>query len=174
MNSTIKDLIERRSCKKYVNKVVEDDKLDLILKAGTYAPTGMNKQSPVIVAIRNEELINRIACENAKVMGLDIDPFYGAKTLVIVLADKNVRTCVDDGNLVIGNMLNAAHSLGVDSCYIYRAKEVFETDFGKQLLKQWNLTTDYIGIGNVILGYRAEGGVKSPSERKENYILKIN
>lgn len=173
MNKTLSDLKERRSCRKYLPKQVEAEKLDAILEAGTYAPTGMGKQSPVIVAIQNSELIQRIAKLNAGVMNMDRDPFYGAPTLIIVFANPEILTYQYDGALVMGNLMNAAQAVGVDSCYIFRAKEVFESKEGKELLKEWNIPTNYEGIGNCILGYRAEGGVKEPLPRKKDYIVKI-
>ena len=173
MNETLKTLKERRSCRKYLEKQVEAAALDAILEAGTYAPTGMNRQAPVIVAIQDKATRDQIAKKNAAVMGADADPFYGAPTVLVVLADPNVRTYVYDGALVMGNLMNAAHAVGVDSCYIFRAKEVFATDEGKEMLRSWGIPDYYEGVGNCILGYRAEGGVKEASPRKENYIVRV-
>lgn len=173
MIETLRDLKTRRSCRKFTDVQVEEDKLDKILEAGTYAPTGMNKQSPLIVSIQNKDLINRISKINASTMNIDKDPFYGAPTLLIVFADKNILTYQHDGVLVMGNLLNAAWAVGVDSCYIFRAKETFETEEGKTLMKEWNIPENYEGIGNCILGYAAEGGKKECSPRKDNYIIKI-
>ena len=173
MNEVLKALKERRSCRKYSDRQVEADVLDAILEAGTYAPTGMNRQAPVIVAVQDKATRDKIAKMNAAVMGADTDPFYGAPTVLVVLADPKVRTYVYDGSLVMGNLMNAAHAVGVDSCYIFRAKEVFATEEGKQMLRQWGIPDDYEGIGNCILGYRAEGGVKEASPRKANYIVKV-
>lgn len=173
MNETLNTLKQRRSCRKYLPKQVETEALDAILEAGTYAPTGMNRQAPVIVAVQDKETRDRIAKLNGAVMGTDADPFYGAPTVLVVLADPNVRTYVYDGALVMGNLMNAAHAVGVDSCYIFRAKEVFTTEEGKEMLRSWGVPDHYEGIGNCILGYRAEGGVKEASPRKENYIVKV-
>ena len=173
MNETLKTLKERRSCRKYSPRQVEAEALDAILEAGTYAPTGMNRQAPVIVAVQDKETRDKIAKMNAAVMGTDTDPFYGAPTVVVVLADPNVRTYLYDGSLVMGNLMNAAHAVGVDSCYIFRAKEVFATEEGKAMLRSWGIPDYYEGIGNCILGYRAEGGVKEAAPRKENYIVKV-
>lgn len=172
MNETLKTLKERRSCRKYLPRQVEAEALDAILEAGTYAPTGMNRQSPVIVAVQDPETVKKLSRMNAAVMGADSDPFYGAPTVLVVLADPNVRTYVYDGALVMGNLMNAACAMGVDSCYIFRAKEVFATEAGKALLKDWGVPEYYEGIGNCILGYRAEGGVKEAAPRKKNYIVK--
>ena len=173
MNETLKVLKERRSCRKYSPKQVAEDALDQILEAGTYAPTGMNRQAPVIVAVQDKDTRDKIAKMNAAVMGTDTDPFYGAPTVVVVLADPNVRTYVYDGTLVMGNLMNAAHAVGVDSCYIFRAREVFATEEGKAMLRSWGIPDYYEGVGNCILGYRAEGGVKEAAPRKENYIIKV-
>ena len=173
MNETLKTLKERRSCRKYQAMQVEAEALDLILEAGTYAPTGMNRQAPVIVAVQDKETRDKIAKMNAAVMGSENDPFYGAPTVLVVLADPAVRTYVYDGALVMGNLMNAAHAVGVDSCYIFRAKEVFATEEGKAMLRAWGIPDHYEGIGNCILGYREEGGVREASPRKENYIVKV-
>ena len=114
MNETLKTLKDRRSCRKYQSRQVEPDVLDAILEAGTYAPTGMNRQSPVIVAVQDPETVKKLSRMNAAVMGADTDPFYGAPTVLVVLADPNVRTYVYDGALVMGNLMNAACAMGVD------------------------------------------------------------
>ena len=171
MNEVIKNIVERRSIKKYKNIPVEENLMDEIVMAGTYAPSGMNRQSPIILAITNQEVRNKIASINAKIMGTDIDPFYGAPVVLVVLADKNSPTHVYDGSLVMENMMLAAHSLGLGSCWIHRAKETFETEEGKEILKNLGIEGEYEGIANCILGYPDE--VKEASPRKENYIYKI-
>ncbi|MCD7823424.1 MAG: nitroreductase family protein [Oscillospiraceae bacterium] len=174
MKETLQDLLTRRSCRKYRPEQISSAELDAILEAGTYAPTGMGKQSPVIVAVQNKADRDELSSLNAKVMGRDgIDPFYGAPTVVVVLVPAGFPTGRDDGNMVIANLLNAAHAVGVDSCYIYRAREVFEMDEGKALLKKWGIEGDYVGVGNVILGYGDEGGVREAAERKAGYIVKV-
>ena len=173
MKETLQDLKTRRSCRAYKSEQITDDELEQILEAGTYAPTGMGKQSPIIVAVQDKETRDLLAKMNAEIMGADIDTFYGAPTVLVVLADRNIPTHVDDGNLVIGNMLNAAHAIGVDSCYIYRAREVFNTDKGRELLKEWGIEGDYEGIGNVILGYGLPEGRKEAAPRKDGYIVRV-
>ena len=168
MNETIKNLIERRSCRKYSTTQIKNDELNSVLKAGEYAPTGMGRQSPIIVVLQNKSTIDRLSQLNAKIMGKDEDPFYGAPTVLVVLADKNIGTCIEDGSLVLGNLMNAAYSLGLGSCWIHRAKEEFETDEGKELLKEWNIPENYVGIGYCILGYPEEKSKAKP--RKEDYI----
>lgn len=173
MSDTILDLKNRRSCRKFQDKQITDEELNTILEAGTYAPTGMGKQSPKLVVIQKPELISRISKMNGAVMNSTVDPFYGAPTLVIVFADSNVGTYIQDGALVMGNMMNAAQALGVASCYINRAKEVFETEEGRNLMKEWGIPDNYIGIANCILGYEAEGGTKKAAERKADYIIRV-
>ena len=146
MNETTKVLCERRSVRSFKDSQVPKDILEEILKCGTYAPSGMGMQSAVIVAIQDKDLLDKIAKINASIMGRDINPFYGAPTLVVVLAKKDIPTHVKDGSSVITNILNAAFSLGVDSCWIDRAKETFETEFGKDLLKSWGLDESYEGV----------------------------
>lgn len=172
MNETIKNLIERRSCRRYKDEQIKDEELALILKAGEYAPTGMGLQSPKMIVLQNKEIIQGLSKINAKVMGKDIDPFYSAPTVIVVLADKTKHTYIEDGSLVLGNLMNAANSLGIGSCWINRAKEEFETVEGKELLKEWNVSEDYVGIGHCILGY-PEGTLLEPKPRKDDYITII-
>lgn len=171
MQETVQVLKTRRSCRKYRSKQIKKEELDAILEAGTYAPTGMGKQSPIIVVIKDQEMITKISKLNAAVMGITSDPFYAAPTLLVVFADRKVTTYIEDGTLVIGNMLNAAHAIGVDSCFIYRAKEEFETEEGKAILKKLGIKEDYIAIGNCVLGYAADGGISPAAPRKKDYII---
>lgn len=173
MKETLQDLKARRSCRKYQTEQIKAEELDAILEAGIYAPTGMGKQSPVIVAVQDKATRDQLSRLNAAVMGADIDPFYGAPTVLVVLADRSARTYQADGNMVIGNLLNAAQAVGVDSCYIYRAKEVMESAEGQALLKKWGIAGDYEGIGNVILGYGLPEGKKEAAPRKAGYVIKI-
>ena len=172
MRETIQDLIERQSCRSYSDRPVEEEKLLEILKAGTFAPTGRNKQSPVIVAVEEQATRDLLSEMNRKIMGSDTDPFYGAPTVLVVLADPRVPTYLYDGALVMGNLLNAAHALGVDSCWIHRAREEFESPEGKALLQKWGLPEDLEGIGHCILGYRREA-LQGRPPRKEGYVLRV-
>lgn len=173
MNDWIQMFKTRRSCKAYTDKKVEESVLDAILEAGTYAPTGMGRQSPLIVCVQDQETRDKISQLNAAIMKTESDPFYGAPIVVVVFGDTRVPTYRDDANLVMGNLLNAAHAAGVDSCYIYRAREVFQTPEGQELMKQWGIDPAYEGIGNVILGYGKPEGIKPAAKRKEDYIRKI-
>ena len=172
MNESMNTLITRRSCRAYTDQLVPDDVLSRILEAGTYAATGMGKQSPIIIAVTNKEMRDRLARLNAAVMGSPNDPFYGAPIVLVVLADKNIGTYLYDGSLVMGNLMNAAHAEGVASCWIHRAKEVFASDEGKKILADLGITGDYEGIGNCILGYPA-ADIPAPKPRKENYVYYI-
>lgn len=174
MNETLKVLETRRSCRNFKQDMVEKEKLEAIIKAGTYAATGMGKQSPIIIAVTNKELRDKIAEENRKIGGWaeGFDPFYAAPVILIVLADKVVRTYQYDGSLVLGNLMNAAESLGVSSIWIHRAKEEFESDFGKKILADLGIEGDYEGIGHCALGYAADSA-KAAAPRKENYVYYV-
>lgn len=172
MADTITTLKTRRSCRAYKPEAVEESKLNAIIEAGTYAATGMGKQSPIIIVIKDQEVRNKLAKINAAVMGMDIDPFYGAPNLVVVLADKSMPTYLYDGSLVMGNMMNAAADLGVASCWVHRAKEEFESEEGKAILKKLGIEGDYEGIGNLILGYAAKPD-GAPAPRKANYVYTL-
>ena len=172
MNEVLKCLKERRSVRKYKKEQIKDIELEQILEAGEYAPTGMGMQSPIMVVVQEPETIAQLSRMNAAVMGVTSDPFYGAPTVIVVLADRKYGTYLQDGSLVMGNLMNAAFSLGVDSCWINRAKETFETEEGQALLKKWGIEGDYEGIGNCILGYR-DGELPKAKERKEKYIFRV-
>ncbi|WP_036608344.1 nitroreductase [Oribacterium sp. P6A1] len=174
MNETLKVLETRRSCRNFKPDMVKKEELEAILKAGTYAATGMGKQSPIIIAVTDKELRDKISEENRKIGGWNegFDPFYGAPVILIVLSDKSVPTHVYDGALVMGNLMNAAESLGVSSVWIHRAKEEFESDFGKEILNKLGIQGDYEGIGHCALGYAAAPS-KEAAPRKENYVYCI-
>ena len=172
MNAAYENLLTRRSCRKYDGRQITDEQLDAILKAGTFAPTGMGLQSPMIVVLQKPEDVAYYQELNA--LGRSgAQTFYGAPTVCIVFGDKNCEFCKDDANLVIGNMLNAANAVGVDSCYIWRARQVFESEEGKALMKKWGVPENFCGVGNVILGYGVEGGKREAKERKADYIIKV-
>lgn len=173
MNEALKVLETRRSCRNFDSeKLVSQEDLQAILKAGTYSATGMGKQSPIIIAVTNKEVRDQFSKENAKIMGTDSDPFYGAPVILIVLADKNIRTYQYDGSLVMGNLMNAAESLGISSVWVHRAKEEFESDFGKKILADLGIEGDYEGIGHCAIGYAAVP-VNAPAPRKDNYVYYI-
>ena len=172
MNETIRTLTERRSCRNFKPDPIPAEILDQILEAGTYAATGMGRQSPIMIAVTDKAVRDRLSEMNAAVMGAHNDPFYGAPVVIIVLADRNVGTYLYDGSLVMGNLMNAAHSLGIASCWIHRAKEEFDSGEGKAILKSLGIEGDYEGIGHCVLGYAASGP-NAPAPRKANWIYRI-
>lgn len=172
MQSTIDDLKTRRSCRAYKSEQISSDELKLVLEAGEYAPTGMGMQSPIMVVVQDKPTIKLLSDINAEIMGVNKDPFYGAPTVVVVLADTNRPTWVEDGSLVMGNLMNAAHAIGLGSCWINRARETFDRPEGKELLKKWGIPETYRGVGNCILGYPAAEAPKT-KPRKENYIIRV-
>ena len=172
MNSTVKDILERRSIRKFKSEQITEDELNTVLKAGMYAPTAMNRQSPIMVVLQNKETIEKVAKLNAKVMGREANPFYGAPTVIIVFADSTIGTYIEDGSLVMGNLMNAAHAIGLGSCWVHRAKEVFESEEGKALLKEWGVDEKYVGIANCLLGYKAMELPKA-APRKDDYVIYV-
>ena len=172
MAETLTTLKTRRSCRAYKPELIEEEKLNAIIEAGTYAATGMGRQSPIIIAVTDRELRDKLSKMNAAVMGADMDPFYGAPELLIVLANKAVPTYIYDGSLVMGNMMNAAADLGIGSCWIHRAKQEFESEEGKAILQSLGIEGDYEGIGHLVLGYPAKPAAE-PAPRKENYVYRI-
>ncbi|MCD8353908.1 MAG: nitroreductase [Clostridiales bacterium] len=169
-NVALENLKTRRSVRSFSNKPVEQEKLDAILEAATYAPTGMGSQSPVIVLVKSPEMVKKISKLNARVIGRETDPFYGAPAVAVVFGNKaSVPTWFEDACLVAGNLLNAAHAVGVDSCFVYRAKEVFSSREGLALLKEWGLNENYVGVANCVLGYGV-GEAPQPAQRKPDYI----
>jgi len=171
MNETLNHLMTRRCIRAYQPRQVERELLDQVLEAGTYAPTAGGRQSPVIVAVQDPDTVKQLSRMNAAVNGNPNDPFYGAPTVLVVLADRSRGTYLLDGAAVITTLLNAAHALGLGSCWIHRAKEEFESEEGKALLKKWGVTGDYEGIGHVVLGY-TDGEYPEPAPRKAGYIIR--
>ena len=169
MSEVINNMKTRRSIRKYKPDMIPEDVLNRIIEAGTYAATGMGKQSPIIIAVTNKEIRDRFSKMNAEIMGVDSDPFYGAPVVLIVLADKARPTYVYDGSLVMGNLMLAAHAEGIGSCWIHRAKEEFESAEGKAFLKSLGIESDYEGIGHCVLGY-TDGEEPKAMPRKENYV----
>jgi nitroreductase len=172
MNEAMHNLLTRRSVRKYEDRQVPDDLLDAVLEAGLFAPSGMNTQNTVMVAVRDKETRDLLSKMNAAVMGSQADPFYGAPCVIVVLVDPERYTCVEDGSLVMGNLMEAAHALGLGSCWIHRAGQMFDTPEGKALLNDWGLPENLRGIGNCILGYAAEEPEAKP--RREGRIVKVD
>lgn len=167
----MQNLLQRRSIRKYSDRQVPKELLNQVLEAGIFAASGMNSQVSIMVAVTDKDTRDQLSRMNAAVMGTDTDPFYGAPCVVVVLADQERYTWVEDASLVMGNLMNAAHAVGLGSCWIHRARQMFDSDEGKALLKQWGLPETLRGVGNCILGYPQE--TPEPRERKAGRIVKI-
>lgn len=181
MNQTIKDLETRRSIRKFKDKQLTDDDLNTIIKAGEYAPSGRGLQSAKILIIQDQEIIKRFSQWNklyfpeelAKKMG-DADPFFGAPTILLVLADSTVNTYIEDGSLVLGNILNAAHAIGAGGCWIHRAREEIDSPQGQELLKLLGIDPKYKGIGHAAIGYPSDDINPEAAPRKEDYLVYVD
>ena len=171
-NETLQKIKNRRSCRAYKPEQITDEELNAVLEAGTYAASGKGLQTAKIVAVQDAATRAQLTRMNAAVMGSSGDPMYGAPTILVVLADAHAPNAVPDGSLVMGNLMLAAASLGLGSCWINRAKEEFESDEGKALLKKWGIEGDWVGIGHCILGYPA-AAPKPAAPRKPDYIVKV-
>src|SRR5574344_894965 len=172
-NEVLKVLRERRSIKQYRPEQVSDEALNAALEAAMYAPNGHGKQSPMIMVVQNKEVVQKLSQMNAAVMGVDSDPFYGAPTVAIIFGNPEVLTWMEDASLVAGNLLNAAHSVGLGGCWIHRARQMFESADGKEFMKMYGIPEFYKGVANCILGYPA-GEPKPRQPRKEGFIYKID
>lgn len=169
MNDAIKAMCDRRSIRAYKEDEVPRELIEQVVDAGLWAASGMGKQSPIIVAITDRALRDRLSAANANVMGVETDPFYGAPVVLVVLAPRDVPTYVYDGSLVMGNLMLAASSVGLGSCWIHRAKETFELPEFKQVLSELGVDGDYEGIGNCILGWPAEE--PEPKPRRDGRVV---
>ena len=169
MNRTLEDLKNRRSIRKYKAEPITRQELDAVLEAGIYAPTARGAQRACIVAVTDKADRDAVSRLNGAVMNNPNDPFYGAPTVCVVFGDGTWAQGVKDASLVMGNMLNAAYALGLGACWIDRAKEVFETEEGRELMTKWGVPEGYVGVGNCILGYPAE--TPEPKPRKEGYVI---
>ncbi|MGA2936252.1 MAG: nitroreductase family protein [Syntrophobacteraceae bacterium] len=172
MNETIKTLLERRSIRKFKPEQIGEEVLNTILDAGMYAPSGANQQSALFVVVQDKETLKKLSAMNAVVLGKDMDPYYAAPTVILVFADKTKVTPVEDASLAIGNMLNAAASLGIGSCWVHRAKQMFETTEGKDFLRKWGVPGNFIGVGSCILGY-PDGKHPKAAPRKDNFVIRV-
>ena len=170
MNQTLETIKTRRSIRRFKPDMLPRETIDAIIEAGLYAASGMNTQNTVIVAITNKEIRDRLSRANAAVMGSERDPFYGSPVVLVVLAEKSRRTYVHDGSLVMGNLMLAAHALGVGSCWIHRARETFDQPEWKEFLASLGLEGDYEGIGNCILGY-TDGEEPAAPARREGRVF---
>ena len=171
MNQTLEVLKSRRSVKEFIPDQITDEELMQVIEAGMNAPSGGNKQTPIFLVVQNKEWIQRLTKLNAEIAGAPegFDVFYGAPTIILVLAKKEGDS-VEDGSLALGNMFNAAYSMGLGSRWINRIRQTFETETGKELLREAGYPeNDYMGVGSCILGY-PKNGFPDPIPRKENYF----
>nr|WP_122013049.1 nitroreductase [Maliibacterium massiliense] len=168
-NDVLQALKKRRSIRAFKPEQITNEELAAVLEAGTYAATGSGKQSPIIIAVQDPQAIAQLTRMNAAVLGKDTDPYYGAPTIALVLADRSRSTAVEDASCVMQNMMVAAYALGLGSCWINREREMFDTPEGKALLKSWGVAGDYVGVGACILGYPA-CDLPEPAPRKPDYI----
>ena len=172
MNDIIKAMETRRSIRGYKEDMVPEELIAEVVEAGTYAATGMGRQSPIILAVTNKEVRDRLSKVNAEIMGTTGDPFYGAPVVLVVLADKSRPTYLYDGSLVMGNLMLAAHALDIGSCWIHRAKEEFESAEGQKILKDLGIEGEYEGIGHCVLGY-VDGEYPATHPRKDNWVYYV-
>lgn len=174
MNQAYENLLNRRSIRKYKPEQISREELDSVLLAGTYAPTARNRQSPLIVSVQNKEDIALMTRLNAEVWNVEFDPFFAAPTIIVVFADGGNKNGVQDASLVMGNLMNAASALGLGSCWVNRAKEVFKLPEGKALLEKWGVVGDWVGVGNCTLGYIAEPTPIRVLPRRDGYVIRID
>lgn len=172
INEVLNVIQSRRSVRAYQDRAIEPEKLDAVLQAGTYAPTGRGAQSPVIIAVTDSKTRGRISALNAAILGTESDPYYGAPAIVLVLADPARNTFVEDGTCALDTMMLAAHSVGLATCWIHREREIFDSAEGKALLRAWGLPETLRGVGSIALGYAA-GEYPQAAPRKSNYIVKV-
>lgn len=170
-NEVLQAIAARRSCRSYESRQITKEELDAVAQAGTWAPSAMGRQAGKIVVVQDPETVAQLERMNAAVLGdPNAHPFYGAPTVLVVFADSTIPTHVQDGSLVLGNLQLAASAIGLGSCWINRAKEAFETDEGRALMKKWGVGEQYAGVGNCILGY-VKGELPAPAPRKADYII---
>ncbi len=171
MNETLKTLLTRRSIRKFKPDQVKDEDLNAVLEAAKYAPTGGGRQGNLFVVVQDPALRAQLAKMNAAVLGKDFDPYYGAPTLILVFADRTRTTPVEDGSLALGNLFNAAAALGLGTCWIHRAREMFESAEGQTLRRRWGIEDRFVGVGCCSLGY-PDGDIPAPAPRKDGLIIR--
>ena len=193
MQPVMETILHRRSIRRFAPEQIREETLAQILQAGLYAPSAGGRQG-VLFAVCQDRAVNtrlgKIKRANAKPRmakngnyvsreqpSIADDPhltdaFYGAPTVIVVLADRSRPTWVEDGSLALGNLMNAAHALGLGSCWIHRAREVFDSPEGQALLHQWGLEGTYAGVGHCILGYPATDLPPAPP-RKPGRVVRV-
>ncbi|MBQ1865087.1 MAG: nitroreductase [Thermoguttaceae bacterium] len=169
---TLNSMKERRSVRSYKPEQIREEELNAVLESGAYAASGRGMQSAKFVVVQDKETRDLLSKWNAEVLGVDTDPFYGAPTIIVVFADTNRSTYLEDGALAIGNMMLGAYAVGLGSCWIHRAKEVFSSAKGKELMKKWGVSDNYVGVGHCALGYAA-GPLPEAAPRKPENIVRV-
>ena len=172
MNTELQALLERRSIRSYKPDMVPQELIDQVIEAGLYAASGHGEQDSIIVAVTNKDVRDKLSQMNRAIMGTTSDTFYGAPVVLIVLAPKSNKNGIYDASLIMGNLMQAAHAVGLGSCWINRAKQEFESEKGKQLLKEWGIEGEYEGVGHCILGY-INGKVPPALKRKPNRVFYV-
>ena len=172
MNEILSCIHTRRSIKSYKSELPKPELLDKIIESGLEAASGRNKQAAIIIAVTDKDVRDALSKTNADILGTDADPFYNAPAVLVVLRDKSVRTSIYDASLVAGNMMLAAHSLGLGSCWIHRARETFDTEKWKNWLSTIGVEGDYEGVANIVVGFRA-GEYPDPKPRLEKRVFKV-
>jgi len=170
MNEVIKSLRERRSIRKFKPDMVPREKIEAILETGLYAASGRGQQKPIVIAVTDKALRDKLSKVNCEIGGWEagFDPFYGAPVVLIVLAPRDWPTYIYDGSLLMGQLMQAAHAEGLGSCWIHRAKEEFELEIGREILKKVGIEGDYEGIGHCVIGYPVE--IPEAAPRKEGRV----
>ena len=171
-NEVLENIKTRRSVRAFKQDNIPEETLNAVPEAGTYAPTGRGLQSPTIVVVSSEKYRSQISKLNAAVLGASVDPYYSAPVVLLVLADGNIGTFVEDGSCVLQNMMLAAHSLGLGSVWVHREREIFDSEEGKKLLREWGLPQTLRGVGSIALGYSSQEP-KAAAKRKNNYIVRV-
>ena len=171
MNETIQNILTRRSVRNFdPERLPSEEQIQQIVECGKYAANGMGYQHTKMLLVTNREVRDRISRMNAEILGTTSDPFYGAPVIIMVFAKAGWRNRVYDGSLVMGNLMLAAHSLGVDSIWIHRAKEECESAEGREILELAGINPDeWEGIGHCALGFR-RGEVPEPKPRKADFV----
>ncbi|WP_295625788.1 nitroreductase family protein [uncultured Intestinimonas sp.] len=165
-------LLTRRSVRAYEPRQITEDELEAVLQAGLYAPCGMGSQKVYFAAVQDKAVRDRLSAMNRAILGSDSDPYYGAPTIVVVLADPERYTWVEDGSCALTAMMEAAHAVGLGSCWIHRARQMFDSPEEKELLKQWGLPETLQGVGSLALGYPAQEP-PAPPARKPGRVVKV-
>ena len=187
MNEVIKNILERRSVRNYTDKLVDKATLDELLNVAIWSPNAGNKQRTRIVVSQDQELNTRlgkaqnvvygqfnghkpIVLNDEEIAKTSHSGFYNAPTVIYMFAPDNFLFAEPDSYIMAQDICLAATSIGVDSCIISVATDYFIDDFGKDILKKWDIPEGYHISAHVILGYH-EGNMPAPKDRKYNEPL---